>query len=434
MKKKYLTRNKNYNDLNIFISKTEKSDKKIIFKTVQENQDIQKNTSKENGKKKYLNLFLQHLKGKKENKKNNSTKIIFFNKDFHNKIKNFNLNLNSSKHNYSLKSVNENLKKTMEFNKGTKIFVNNIIKIDKPKLLKLLNRDLIKIKSRNKFSLFSENDQKVDDDYIFDKSTSSRMHTDNRLNKNKYNTEDDSGKEKKTMSKKNYFLKTFVKFPKIHLNFPLELPNSITSDKQEMKDKVNLYYFRDEKLKAKLRKALYFELNSYEYNDGKYNEYKKSIENYTNYIYDIYLIPHIKNRFLYSKAIYEPRKINQILLSKNLINKEDAKGLNKFLINNITKEETEIEKMKQKEKKMKELSTSNNYLQKLCLDYEDEDFPQMTSDEVVEISDFFEKNIDYKSVTFASNKLKNVVYKESKNISKKDKGFISKKTNFMINT
>lgn len=434
MKKKYLTRNKNYNDLNIFISKTEKSDKKIIFKTVQENQDIQKNTSKENGKKKYLNLFLQHMKGKKENKKNNSTKIIFFNKDFHNKIKNFNLNLNSSKHNYSLKSVNENLKKTMEFNKGTKIFVNNIIKIDKPKLLKLLNRDLIKIKSRNKFSLFSENDQKVDDDYIFDKSTSSRMHTDNRLNKNKYNTEDDSGKEKKTMSKKNYFLKTFVKFPKIHLNFPLELPNSITSDKQEMKDKVNLYYFRDEKLKAKLRKALYFELNSYEYNDGKYNEYKKSIENYTNYIYDIYLIPHIKNRFLYSKAIYEPRKINQILLSKNLINKEDAKGLNKFLINNITKEETEIEKMKQKEKKMKELSTSNNYLQKLCLDYEDEDFPQMTSDEVVEISDFFEKNIDYKSVTFASNKLKNVVYKESKNISKKDKGFISKKTNFMINT
>jgi hypothetical protein len=322
----------------------------------------------------------------------------------------------------------------MEFNKGTKIFINNIIKIDKPKLLKLLNRDLIKIKSRNKFSLFSENDQKVDDDYIFDKSTSSRMHTDNRLNKNKYNTEDDSGKEKKTMNKKNYFLKTFVKFPKIHLNFPLELPNSITSDKQEMKDKVNLYYFRDEKLKAKLRKALYFELNSYEYNDGKYNEYKKSIENYTNYIYDIYLIPHIKNRFLYSKAIYEPRKINQILLSKNLINKEDAKGLNKFLINNITKEETEIEKMKQKEKKMKELSTSNNYLQKLCLDYEDEDFPQMTSDEVVEISDFFEKNIDYKSVTFASNKLKNVVYKESKNISKKDKGFISKKTNFMINT
>ena len=434
MKKKYLTRNKNYNDLNIFISKTEKSDKKIIFKTVQENQDNQKNTSKENGKKKYLNLFLQHMKGKKENKKNNSTKIIFFNKDFHNKIKNFNLNLNSSKHNYSLKSVNENLKKTMEFNKGTKIFVNNIIKIDKPKLLKLLNRDLIKIKSRNKFSLFSENDQKVDDDYIFDKSTSSRMHTDNRLNKNKYNTEDDSGKEKKTMNKKNYFLKTFVKFPKIHLNFPLELPNSITSDKQEMKDKVNLYYFRDEKLKAKLRKALYFELNSYEYNDGKYNEYKKSIENYTNYIYDIYLIPHIKNRFLYSKAIYEPRKINQILLSKNLINKEDAKGLNKFLINNITKEETEIEKMKQKEKKMKELSTSNNYLQKLCLDYEDEDFPQMTSDEVVEISDFFEKNIDYKSVTFASNKLKNVVYKESKNISKKDKGFISKKTNFMINT
>ena len=434
MKKKYLTRNKNYNDLDIFVSKTEKSDKKVIFKTVQENQDIQKNTLSEKRKKNFLNLFQQHMKDKNGNKKNNSTKILFFNKDFRNNIKNVNLNLKSTRYTLSLKSVFENQKKTKEFNKGTKIFLNNIIKIDKPKLLKLLNRDIINIKRRNHLSFTPQNDQRKNDDYIFDKSTSSRMNTDNRLNKNKFNTEDNKDKENKISDKKMHFLKTFIKFPKIKLNFPLELPNSIRADKQEMKDKVNLYYFRDEKLKSKLRKALYFELNSYEYDDEKYNEYKKSIENYMNYINDIYIIPHIKNRFLYSKPIYDPRQINKILFSKNLINKEDAQGLNKFLINNMKKEEIEKEKMKQREKKMKELSSSNNYLQKLCLDYEDEDFPKMTSDEVVEISDFFERNIGYKSVTFASNKLKKVVYKESKNMSKKEKFNITKKTNVMLNT
>ena len=39
----------------------------------------------------------------------------------------------------------------------------------------------------------------------------------------------------------------------------------------------------------------------------------------------------------------------------------------------------------------------------------------MTSDEMVELDDFFGKNSVYKAVTFASRKLKNVVYKESKN-------------------
>ena len=37
----------------------------------------------------------------------------------------------------------------------------------------------------------------------------------------------------------------------------------------------------------------------------------------------------------------------------------------------------------------------------------------MTSDEIVEITDFFEKNINYNFVTFANNKLKNIVYKVS---------------------
>ena len=112
--------------------------------------------------------------------------------------------------------------------------------------------------------------------------------------------------------------------------------------------------------------------------------------------------------------------MNQILFSKNIINKEDAKSINRYLINNMKKEEIEEEKIKQREKKMKELAATNNYLQKLCLDYEDEDMPKLTSDEIVELGDFFEKTIDYKCVKFASDKLKNIVYKESKNMYKKN--------------
>ena len=445
MKKKILTRNKNNNDLNIFLSKRVQSEKKVIFKTVQESQDLKNNPQREARKNKYLNIFLHHMNARKRNKKNNSTKILIFKKDFKKKNNDINSSIISSKHDHSLRNIIDKQKMTKEFNKGSKLFINNIIRINKPKLLGLLNRNLINIKAKTLQTCYSSipsRDKKLSDDYFFDKSTSTRINNENKINKNninsykRYNTENNFVKEKenKIQENKSNFLKTFKKFPKIHLNFPFQLPNSINSDKKEMRDKVNILFFKDEKLKTKLRKALYFELNFFKYDNDNYNEYKKSTENYINYIYDINIIPHIKNKFLYSKTEYEPRKINKILFSKNLINKEDAKSLNKFIINNMKKEEEETKKKKQKEKKMKELSISNNYLQKLCLDIEDEEFPKMTSDEVVELSDFFGKIIHYKSVTFASKKLKSVVYKESKYKSYKNDINIHKRTNFPINT
>ena len=83
--------------------------------------------------------------------------------------------------------------------------------------------------------------------------------------------------------------------------------------------------------------------------------------------------------------------------------------------------------------KMKELSASNNYLRCLCLEYEDEDFPKMTSDEVAEINDFFDKNIKYEFVTFAEIKLKKFIYHHSK-VNKKDIEYNDTNQNFIINT
>ena len=418
MKKKILTRNNNNNDLNLFLSTSDKSQKKITFNIDKERPDKQINPKTKIKKQKYLNIFLKNLNNKKKYNSNEPTKIIILNgEDYKSKNKS-NVNLNIQRYNDSLYNTTYNRLKTIKFSRKSKIFLNDIIKINKPTLLSLLNRDILKKDSQiNKegfqaqYTAMSTDKNKINDDYIFEKSTSSRINLDNQKNKNKnirYNTINNS-----EIDNLNAFRKTFLKFPKIKLSFPLQMSNYETSDKKEMKDKINQNYFADEKLKKKLKKALYFDLNSSDDDFGKYSEYKKSKENYINYIYDINIVPHIKNRFLYSKPIYESRKINTILFSKNLINKEDAKSLNRFLINNMRKEEIEKEKIKERERKMKELSATNNYLQKLCLDYEDENFPKMTSDEIVEITDFFEKNINYNFVTFANNKLKNIVYKVS---------------------
>ena len=63
----------------------------------------------------------------------------------------------------------------------------------------------------------------------------------------------------------------------------MQFPDSINVDKQELRDTISNEHFKDEKLKKKLRKALYFELNSFEDDNGNYNKYKKSLENYINY-------------------------------------------------------------------------------------------------------------------------------------------------------
>ena len=436
MKKKILTRNKNYNDLNVFIQNRDKSEKKIIFKTVQ---DKDNNIFSENNKENYFNSIFYHLKTKKTNNADNFTQMILSNNDFRkNESTNFKTNSSRCYHNHSLRNLLNNKYHIKEFSPCSRIFVRSMVKINKPNLLKLLNRDLINSKKsetskrniKSRLSFIPTSKERALDEFIFDKSTTSRISNDKKINKNffkdinnKYKIKHNFTNDEEETNNKNQkdFIKSLKKFPKINISFPLQSMNSIEFDKQETLDKINTECFRDEKLKRKLRKALHFEINSFEYDNGKYIEYQNSLENYINYIYDINIIPHIKNKFLYNKPIYDQRKINQMLISKNAINKEDAKSLNRHIINSIKKEELDNEKMKNHLKKMKELSKSNNYLQKLCLEYEDEDMPRLTSDEMVELSDFFGKNINYKFVNFATNKLKNVVYQESKNNIKRNK-------------
>ena len=439
MKKNFLTRNKHYTDLNILFSNRVKSEKKLIFKTAQEGFSNHNNLLTENKTEANFNSFFNHIKNKNIDATDIFTQMILSNTNFKkNESTNIRTYTSRNNNNHSLSKILDKKIQIKEFSPCSKIFLRSVIKINKPNLLKILNRNLIKFKNnetekknlRHKLSFIPTNKERALDEFIYEKSTTSRINNDKKINKNFFkdinkryliNFNSSKNNEESFNKKGKDFIKTLKKFPKINLSFPFQLMNSVNIDKKESKDTVDTEAFRDEKLKRKLRKALFFEINSFEYDNGKYIEYKNSLQNYINFIYDINIIPHIKNKFLYNKPIYEPRKINKILFSKNAINKEDAKSLNRYIINRIKKQELDKESIKLREKKMKELSKSNNYLQKLCLDYEDEDMPKLTSDEMVELSDFFEKNINYKNVNFASNRLKDVIYQESKNIIKKNK-------------
>ena len=104
---------------------------------------------------------------------------------------------------------------------------------------------------------------------------------------------------------------------------------------------------------------LYYEINSFDYDNGLYWEYKKSMPNYINFIYDINLLPHLKNKFLYSKPLSKQTQINDIIFNRNVIRKEVAQALNRYVINNIRKKIIEKEEQKKREKKLRELSKSN---------------------------------------------------------------------------
>ena len=55
---------------------------------------------------------------------------------------------------------------------------------------------------------------------------------------------------------------------------------------------------------------------------------------------------------------------------------------------------------------------------KLYLEEKDEDLPELTSEEAVELNDYFGKNIDYKFVRIASGKLRKIVYEGNTFIKK----------------
>jgi len=272
-----------------------------------------------------------------------------------------------------------------------------------------------------------KNREKLINDYILEKNKIFNRHNlDMKSKKYLLNKYDKIHKEEKMFKLQNNdenievinsarnLLKKFKKFPKLKINFPLEFPNSIYIDKQELRDKVNFDYYKDEYMRKIIRKSLYYDINSFDVDNGLYSEFHKSIPNFINYICDINILPHIKNKLLYSRIIKGNQSLNEIDVDRNIISKEVSKAINRRIINNIRKEAFEKEEKKKREKRIRNIFSINKMIVKLYLEKNNEDLLELTSEQVVEINDYFGKNIDYKFVNIAQDKIKNAIYKDER--------------------
>ena len=336
---------------------------------------------------------------------------------------------NSIRYNYSIRSIRHNNFYFRKYKNTTSYSGYGLEKLNKPNLLKILNKDLKleSLKDTYNKPLSLTNREKLINDYILEKNKIFNRHNwDMKSKKYLLNKCDKIHKEEKMFKLQNNdenievinsarnLLKKFKKFPKLKINFPLEFPNSIYIDKQELKDKVNFDYYKDEYMRKIIRKSLYYDINSFDVDNGLYSEFHKSIPNFINYICDINILPHIKNKLLYSRIIKGNQSLNEIDVDRNIISKEVSKAINRRIINNIRKEAFEKEEKKKREKRIRNIFSINKMIVKLYLEKNNEDLLELTSEQVVEINDYFGKNIDYKFVNIAQDKIKNAIYKDER--------------------
>ena len=441
-----LSRNKNNKNLNLFLSTSGKKDKSKnqIFKTTQEDS------------KKIPRLMDNYVRGLSKNDKN----IIFAVKDYDKYIKtkymsDFSTKFlliddsdskltspisNTIRYNHSIQRFKHNNYTIRKYKESPSYSGYSLVKLNKPKIL---NRDIIEktlqikdssiksLKSLNPttncqtINSFNLRQNKVYDDTKIINNSNINIEND-QINKYLLRKSDRIYNLKELYKQNNYntprnFNETFKKFSKLNIHFPLVFPNNISVDKMELRDKINFDYFKNDNIKKHIRKTLFYDLNSFDYDYGIYSEYKKSIPNYINFIYDINILPHIKNKFLYSRPNNKQIQINEFIFNRNALGKDVAKIINRITINNIRKEILEKEENEKREKKMRELIKANKIMLKLYLEQNDEDLPNLTSDEMVELDDYFGKTIDYKCVNIPKDKLRKVVYDENNYFKKKNK-------------
>ena len=432
-----LSRNRTNNNINLFLS-TRREEKKPFFKTTQEEPKTVP---------KIINQYIRGLKKKEVNvifsvknydryiktKYNNdfSTKFLLID-DSDSKITS--PISNTIRYNHSIQRFKHNNYVIRKYKESTSYSGYDIIKLNKPYLLNVLKDKSIKSLRTESTSRKIKNFIKNNKNKLYSYNNYTINHKTNQIHSNKnLSAKKDkifNLKELYQFTKNNDCIKINTqrnnsrpkKLEKFRINFPIEFPGTLSFDKMELRDKVYFdYYDSDENIKKKIRKTLDYEINSFDYDNGIYSEYKKSIPNYINFIYDINIIPHLKNKFLYNRPFNTKSKINDIVFSRNAISKEVAYALNRLVINNIRKEIIEKEEREKMEKKLKDFMKSNKLMIKLYLERKDEDLPELTSGERVELDDFFGKNIDYKCVSIASNKLKKVAYEENNYFKKKNK-------------
>ena len=197
----------------------------------------------------------------------------------------------------------------------------------------------------------------------------------------------------------------------IHLN-PIKIPRFLNKNREkdlEERDKIDIHIFENSKLRKKIRDALLNDINQNALNYRLFLNFLKSVTNRINFVEDIFIIPHIKNNFALTKPFENLGLLSDTLRNKNLFHKQVSISMNRSCIVRellIKKEEIDMKKMKKEvEYNPKKKPKYEDYLNLYLSDY-DQQF------EPFELSDFFDKCINYPNIYYANERLKNLIFSD----------------------
>lgn len=199
----------------------------------------------------------------------------------------------------------------------------------------------------------------------------------------------------------------FNKISKIRIPKLLNINNH---DDLELRDKVDTELFEKLKLYKIIRDSLLNDINQDINDRNLVLKYLKSMINNINFHRDIYMVPHIKNNFVFSKPTKDFISMNNKLKNKNLLNKQVVLSINSIcIINKLLekKKEMEYKKMLEEEEynpKKKIKWDINEDMNKNEINLYEQKF------KAFELMDFFEKKGNYSKTFFAEQKLKHSIY------------------------
>jgi len=322
-----------------------------------------------------------------------STNTEFFKINLKNKVKIFSYNKkgfqqknNSLKYIYKSPEANEDLRRYTNNSSSFRIFngQDNIYQSYTIKKLKKLEKPIIlqsprHIENMSSSKFFNNNN-------IFYNINTHK----NYFNNNNFNYQNENSK-------------LFIKIPPIDLS---EFVDKSNESDLELRDKVDIKILENEKLRERIRISLLQDINHDKKNNKLYLDFLKPLNHYIDFYQDIYIIPHIKNNFAFTKPIKDIEMLSHKLCDKNLFHKQIVLTMNRISIIReqlIKQKEIDLKKMIEEEKDMKMALIFNNLEEGKVNQYE-------KKYEKYELQDSFEKCTNHQVISFADKKIRECIF------------------------
>ena len=311
-------------------------------------------------------IFSYNLKSLKDIKRNESYKYIY----------------NSPEANKNLKRYTKNSNSFRLFNESESIYnsysIKQLKKIEKPILLQTpIMKGVNPVFTLNKYN--------------------------KNVNEMFYNNEYNNNYNYNYVYKKENNPKVFIKIPPININEIFDKPNK---NDIELKDDIDYKMFDNSKLRKTIRESLLQDINHEKKNNKLYLDFLKPLNHYVDYFQDIYLIPHIKNNFAFSKPTKDFEILCNKLCNKNFLHKTVVMTMNRIkIIKELKVKQKEIEEKEMMEELQSKTTMKwNNDIGENKLSYYEGLF------ERYELQDSFDKVTNHQVISLADKKLKDLIY------------------------